>query len=223
MPKEKAAGAAYRAADRGPVGICLPGGHDDAFLFRRLRREPQPLRMVVREFATAHPPSRPIAAERLGTVRHVRERGEHVRRRPRHLRGSPRAAGRRSKRHGRENICHPGRSFPLWSPRPLTVCDAWRGRRRTFTSLMSVFALSGRLPLDAKASLNRAYEQIRKRHRWNSGRKRNRSSEPPPRLRGPHRTAVRGIVPLSHLIERFLAFRIELFIRRNNVAIERFS
>ena len=70
----------YRLADRGGVGVRLPRGQRSYLRFRRRLRPAGPVRLVRRQLRQEDAPGRQEAAQRLGPVRHARQRGGVVQR-----------------------------------------------------------------------------------------------------------------------------------------------
>ena len=70
-------------AHRGRMGICLPRRHDRRLQLRRRQPPARAVRLVRRQRRQADAPGGPEEAERLGPVRHARQRGRMVQRRVR--------------------------------------------------------------------------------------------------------------------------------------------
>ena len=68
------------AADRGPMGICLPRGEHDQVLLWRRRRQPWRVRLVRRQLGRQDASGGREKAERLGALRHARKPVPVVRR-----------------------------------------------------------------------------------------------------------------------------------------------
>ena len=70
--KFRVAGRKVPPADRGPVGVCLPGGQLHAMVLRRRRFQVGRICLVRRQCRGFHPSVGHEEAERLGPVRHPR-------------------------------------------------------------------------------------------------------------------------------------------------------
>ena len=104
-------------ADRGRMGICLPGGIDLALQFRRSSVRSWRVRLVRGQRGRQDAPGRPEEAERLGTLRHARQRLAVVRRLVRR-RLLQELARRRPDRPGGRHVAGASRRL-VERPRPL--------------------------------------------------------------------------------------------------------